>query len=436
MEQNIITSFEELNASYYNKTITFQGIVTELSFEFEDDTYGFIQIGTLQNLKKANHQISVHHEIHLILPENLVGMVVLGDKIQATGTLIVYNALDNKSRDRAILIKEIKIINHNQVCNLSEQDVKDIKNIATQLSIQYKLTNSLFNNIHFNQDIKIVGTLILFCTDSLRLVRNRIHCKLSLLVIGASGTYKTSFLKVLKNILPNNNIIFSPSSDMQFITYNSRYKIGGQYCIKAGLADFAKDGMILIDNLEELKERQLFKLNRDFEVILRKASIIAAVHTKSKVFNHKKSVYYNLKFSRKNSLLEKFDLILITDSDPTGNLNNYRVDRKFNEEKKEEGSILISKDLLKKYIIYTKRRFDPYLTERAVNRIREFKEEMRRLNRKKNQIKKVNLNNLVRVLTMLSKAYARIALKNEINLDDLESIIRIYKNTLMNLDLI
>ena len=194
--------------------------------------------------------------------------------------------------------------------------------------------------------------------------------------------------------------------------------------------------MILIDNLEELKEHQLFKLNRDFEVILRKASIIAAVHTKNKFYNHYESAYNNLKFSRKTSLLKKFDLILITGNNPVDNLNNYRIDKVFNEEKKEGGSIPISEALLKNYIIYAKKMFDPYFTERSVNRIREFKEEICKLNKEKNQMKNLDFNKLVRVLTILSKGHARMALKNEINLDNVESVIRIYKNTLLNLDLI
>ena len=44
MEIEFIIPLEELNDSYYNKTLTCQGIVTELSVEFEDFYYGFIQI--------------------------------------------------------------------------------------------------------------------------------------------------------------------------------------------------------------------------------------------------------------------------------------------------------------------------------------------------------------------------------------------------------
>jgi len=198
MELESIIPLAKLNTSYYNKKITCQGIVTEVSTEFEDNSYGFIQIASLQGLKKDNQQISVYHDINLILLENLVGKVFVGDKIQVRGTLIVYNALENKSRHRAILVERTKDINDDGLYNLTEQDVRDIKCIARQPFVQQKLANHIFSNIHINQDIKLVGTLILFCADSLRLVKNRIPCKLSLLVIGATGTYKTSFLKVLK----------------------------------------------------------------------------------------------------------------------------------------------------------------------------------------------------------------------------------------------
>ena len=61
---------------------------------------------------------------------------------------------------------------------------------------------------------------------------------------------------------------------------------------------------------------------------------------------------------------------------------------------------------------------------------------MLRINKEKKKIRKINQQNLVRVLIMLSKAYTRITLKNEITSKDIQKIIHIYKKSLTNLDLI
>ena len=86
--------------------------------------------------------------------------------------------------------------------------------------------------------------------------------------------------------------------------------------------------------------------------------------------------------------------------------------------------------MLRKYIKYAKNKFDPRLTKGAENEIRKFKEEMVKINSVLNTFK------LTRVLTLLSKAYARIALKNTIELKDVQIIIRIYKQVLKNLKVI
>ena len=420
MEIKIHTPIEKLSKSNYNNTLVCQGIVTELSPEFKDDSYGFIQTASLQSLIKDNEQISVQHNIDIILSEKFVGLLKVGDKVRITGTVIVRNVNDRKSINKAILAKNLKIINNEELDNLTEQEIKIIESFARQPLVHQKLANLIFNNLLINPDIILIGTLILFCTDSLDIVKKRIPCNISLLIVGKSGTYKTSFLKSLKKLLPNNIFHYSQNSETHFLTYNSRYKKGGDFCKKAGLADLAKDGIILIDNLGYLKEYKLSDLNRDFQQILRKSSIIAAVHTKYKTYDDTKSVYQNLQFPRKNFLLKEFDLILVADSKPAGNTYYYRP-VKDNQ---------ISKEMLRKYIKYAKNKFDPRLTKGAENEIRKFKEEMVKINSVLNTFK------LIRVLTLLSKAYARIALKNTIELKDVQIIIRIYKQVLKNLKVI
>ena len=411
---------EKLNKSNYNNTLTYQGIVTELSPEFEDNSYGFIQTAYLQSLKNDNQQIGVQHNIYIILSEKFVGLLKVGDKVRITGTVIVRNVNDRKSINKAILAEKIKILNNEELDNLTDQEIKIIETFAKEPLVQQNLANFIFNKILINPDIILFGTLILFCADSPDICNYRIPCNLSLLIVGKSGTFKTSFLNSLEKLLPNNIFHFSQKSETHFITYNSSSKKGDHLCEKAGLADLAKDGIILIDNLGELKEYKLSQLNRDFKQILRKSSIIAAVHTKYKTYDDKKSIYQNLQFPRKNFLLKKFDLVLIADSKPAGNTYYYRAikDNQF------------SKEVLRKYIKYAKNKFDPRFTKRAGNQIIKFQEEMVKINNI------LDIFKLTRVLTLLSKAYARIALKNTIELKDVQIIIRIYKQILINLDLI
>lgn len=429
MKSELLVPLEELNNSDNNKLVTIQGIVKELSSEFKDDNYGFIQSVLIQSLEKKNRQIGVQRDVNVIFLEDHIGLTSLGDKVQITGVKEVDNAHDSRMRASVLVAKDIEIINYDEYINLTQQDITKIKTIVKQPLVLQNLANYIFDNAPLEDDIKLIGTLILFCADSPKLVKKRIHSHISLLIVGASGTYKTTYLQTLKDLLPNDNFLFSQKSDVRFITYNSRYKKGGEFCKKAGLADFAKNGITLIDNLEELKSYSLLKLNKNFIKILRKSSIISAVHTKYESYYDKNSVYKNVQFPSKNGLLEKFDIILVTTN---------KHDKTSMEMRKSQIGIssLLTKDLLRKYVIYAKKGYDPIPTKEAADQIIKFKEEMLRINKEKKKIRKINQQNLVRVLIMLSKAYARIALKNEITSKDFQKIIHIYKKSLTNLDII
>ena len=61
---------------------------------------------------------------------------------------------------------------------------------------------------------------------------------------------------------------------------------------------------------------------------------------------------------------------------------------------------------------------------------------MIRLNNEKNKINKINIGNLIRGIMTLCKAHARIALRKEIKVNDVEKVLQIYRRSLLNLDLI
>ncbi|MFX1570112.1 MAG: hypothetical protein ACFFCV_17280 [Promethearchaeota archaeon] len=420
---------EKLNSTYLNKMVVCEGVVTKLSPVYQDENYGFIQSVHVQGLKDDHKKFGIHHEKEVILTESTNGFPSLGDKIQITGTLEINNVQNGKTMNMILVAKDIKIINEN--IEITRQDISEIKLFALNPSIQSILADYIFqDDIFINDDIKLIGTLLLACNIVPHLVTNKISCYLSLLIVGGSKTSKSSFLKILNNFFPNNTIQFSQKSEERFVQYNSRDKKGGKHIEKAGLTEFATNGMILIDNLTEMKPYRLTKLYEEFDEILRKSSIIAAANTGDNKWyddiSHKsRSVYDNLKFQHKNKILSKFDLVLIS------------TNKKINDIKGTRESLKnIKRDFLRKYIIYSKRTYDPKLSKPAIAYIKEFTNEMESINNEKNKERKMEGFPLTRMIFILSRAYARIALKNEIIMRDVQKIAEICKKSLENLDLI
>ncbi len=91
MEIELFIPLEELNSFFYNKLLKCSGIVTELSSEFKDDNYGFIQIAFLKSSRKHNKRIGILQDVGVILQENLVGKMSLGDKVQINYHIRFYS---------------------------------------------------------------------------------------------------------------------------------------------------------------------------------------------------------------------------------------------------------------------------------------------------------------------------------------------------------
>lgn len=436
MKSEILLSLSELNTSYHNKLITCRGIIAELSSEFNDDDYGQIQIAFIQYLKDNNQRTGIQRGIDVILQEDHIGVVDLGDKIKITGVLEFYKAHDFRSQNLAILTRELKIINSEGFDKISEYDIKKFEALAKLPLLHQKLANFIFDNIIIDDYIKLVGLLTIFSTDSPKLLEQSIHGNISVLIIGSSGTYKSPYLRKLKDKLFFMTMNFSQKSDVRFVSTKSRYKIGGERTQISGLADLAKEGIILIDNLEELKISNLSSLDTNFSDILKKTSIVAAAHCKGDQYNYKMSAYENLQFPRKNGLLKKFDLVLVAKSKlktkivVSDNKENMNIEE-------EDHNFQFSNELLRKFIMYTKKEYEPMIfDENVMNHIFKFNEEVIQLNKEKSKINKINTGNLVRGIITLSKAYARIALRKEIRLNDVEKVLQIYRRSLLNLDLI
>ncbi|MBY9016837.1 MAG: minichromosome maintenance protein MCM [Candidatus Lokiarchaeota archaeon] len=435
MKSGLLLPLNELKVSYHNKLLTCQGIIAKLSSEFEDDHFGLIQIAFIQCLKTDKKSIGVQRGIDVILQKDHIGLANLGDRVQITGILEVYKAHDSQPRNLAVLAQKIELKNNVEYENITNEDIEKFKNIAKSPNLQQRLANFIFDNILIDDSIKLVGLLTAFSKDSPKNMERNIHGKISMLIIGTSRTFKSTYLRKLEEKLSFMTIKFSQKSDVRFVSSKSRYKIGGERCQISGLTDYVKEGIVLIDNLEELKDSRLSSLNAEFTDILKKASIIAAVHSKDKQYNNKLSASDNLRFPRKRGLLRQFDLVLVANSKLTK--NSFVFESEENLYRGEKGNFQFTNEFLRKYIIYAKEEFEPMISnESLMNRIIEFKEEVVNLNKEKFLFGILEIGNLVRGIITLSKAHARIAFRDEIKEEDVEKVLKIYRSSLANVGLI
>ncbi|MFX0030794.1 MAG: hypothetical protein ACFE8B_16395, partial [Candidatus Hermodarchaeota archaeon] len=138
------------------------------------------------------------------------------------------------------------------------------------------------------------------------------------------------------------------------------------------------------------------------------------------------------------SLLSRFDLIFVVVDRPNPSedaqmaefiLKNSMIKPEENFEDLNEKFAPIPSDLLKKYIRHARRTYHPILSNEAKERIKEFYLELRNQYDSEDAIISILARNLD-ALVRLSEAHAKMALRDIVNKEDVEEIIKLFKRYL------
>ena len=130
------------------------------------------------------------------------------------------------------------------------------------------------------------------------------------------------------------------------------------------------------------------------------------------------------------TILSRFDLIFILQDKPSEEFDTKLAEHILKVHKEAERiKAPIDPELLKKYICYARRYVFPKLTEEAARRLMEFYVSMRRKSEVANAPIAITARQL-EALVRLAEAHARMALRNEVTVEDAEEAIRLMKSFL------
>ncbi|MFX1374971.1 MAG: LAGLIDADG family homing endonuclease, partial [Promethearchaeota archaeon] len=165
-------------------------------------------------------------------------------------------------------------------------------------------------------------------------------------------------------------------------------------------------------------------------------AIIAAANPYSGRYDRYKTPTQNIRLPP--SLLSRFDLIFVVVDRPNSSedaqmaefiLKNSMIKPEENFENDNESIAPIPRELLKKYIKHARRTYHPVLTNEAKERIKEFYLDLRSQYDSEDAIISILARNLD-ALVRLSEAHAKMALRDNVNKEDVEDIIKLFKRYL------
>jgi len=326
--------------------------------------------------------------------------------------------------------------------DISDEDEKQILELSQDPKVFAKLAESIAPSVWGYKEIKESLVLQLFGgvqkkrTDGQK-TRGDIH----LLLIGDPGVAKSVLLLFMSNVSPKGRYVVGKSASGAGLTASvvrDEYLKG--WSLEAGALVLSNKGLVSIDELEKMDPTERSAMHEALEqqtVTISKANVQATLKAQTSVL-----AAANPKFGRFDptqgipqqidlppTLINRFDIIFAL-RDLPNKINDEKVATHIlTEHQKEAKTMLINKDLFRKYIAYAKQRIIPKLTDEAVNKIKEFYVNLRnKPMRSGSEMKSIpisarQLGSLIR----MAEASAKVRLSETVDDYDAEIAIKLIK---------
>jgi len=369
-----------------------------------------------------------------------------GDVINFFGFLTVERSEKNDKAIFSININNIEpILSTYEDIEISEDDEKQIKELANDPDIFNKLIKSLATSISGLNDVKKGLLLQQFGSyEEIKQDGSRVRGDLNILIIGDPGIAKSQLLKYISELSPKGFYVSGSTSSAVGLTAAAvKDEITGGWTIEAGPLVLADRGVVAIDELDKLSKKSISKLNEALEqqtVTVAKAgivqtmnartSVLAAANPKYSRFDMHKTMLEQIQIP--DSTLTRFDLVYALEDSKTDAEDKDLALTILNHQKSSKS--IIDQDLLKKLIAYARRNCKPKLNNEANEEIANFYTATRRAAKEDPDSKPITPRDL-EALKRLTIAKARINLKEYATVEDAKEAISIYKAALKTLGL-
>ncbi len=269
--------------------------------------------------------------------------------------------------------------------HISEEDEDEIRELAADPKIIERIRESIAPSVWGYPEIKEALALQLFGSVQKRRsdgtqTRGDIH----ILLVGDPGVAKSVMLKFISGIAPKGRYVSGKSATGAGLTatvVKDEFLRG--WALEAGAMVLSNKGLICIDELEKMDENDRSTMHEAMEqqtVTISKANVQATLNAKTAVLaaaNPKYGRFDPSELIAKQvnlapSLLNRFDVIFVLRDLPNKIRDEAIATHVLAEHKKEVKRDIIDQSLLRKYVAYTRQKYDPILTDKAIKKIKDF----------------------------------------------------------------
>ncbi len=329
---------------------------------------------------------------------------------------------------------------------ISEEDERAIKELAGSPDFLEKMVDSIAPSIWGHKNVKKALAFQLFGgVKKTRSDGTKMRGDVHVLLVGDPGVAKSVMLGFIAGVAPKARYISGKSSTAAGLTASVvKDDILKGWSLEAGAMVLANKGIVCIDEFDKMDEEDRSTMHEAMEqqtITITKAtvqatlrsqtSVLAAANPKFGRFDPLQSIPKQVNLAP--SLLSRFDCIFIMRDIPGRDSDEAIANHVLMEHRQVAKHDVIDNDLLKKYISYSKKKYDPVLSEEAVKVMKDFYVGLRNMPQigdgpsKPIPIGARQLEAIVR----LSEAHARMRLSKEVEVKDAVAAVDLVRSYLM-----
>ncbi len=428
----------------------------KFKLDLSESVFEDFQTIEIQDMPESLRGGEQPQRISAILEDDLAGIVVPGDRIIINGIL----------RAREIRVQNVKSTEFRMYLQvnsidkepaeediaeeLTEEDIEDIKTLASEGNVIEKLRDSLAPTIYDLELIKEALVLQMFggvpkhMPDGTK-IRGDIH----VLLVGDPGTAKSQLLQRMADLAPRGIYTSGKGSSAAGLTATAVRDETGRWTLEAGALVLADLGLAAIDEIDKMSptdrdsiyqamEQQIITVTKAgiYATLMSRCSILGAANPKYGRFDRNSPLTDQIDLPI--PLLSRFDVIFkvldIPDKDRDREMADYILKvhlvgekLQLGEEEAIETQHLqkIPPELIKKYVKYAKKYVFPTLSEEAKNIIEKEYLDMRALYEKTQRV--AITPRQLEAMIRLAEASARARLSDVVTAEDAKRAVRIVK---------
>lgn len=334
---------------------------------------------------------------------------------------------------------------------ISEEEEQEIKELAKDPKIFTKIINSIAPSIYGHEKVKEALALQLFGGVQKQrkdgaITRGDIH----ILLMGDPGSGKSQLLKRIQKVAPKASYVSGKGASGVGLTaavIKDEFIRG--YALEAGALVLANKGLCCIDELDKMSDEDRGAMHEALEqqtvtiakaniqaTLLAQTTVLAAANPKLGRFDPYATPAEQIDLPP--ALITRFDLLFPIKDIPDETNDKKMAEFILRSHQSDEGfEAEIKTELMKKYISYAKKRYEPVLSDEAIQDIMDYFVSLRnKSNTAEKGIKAIPITaRQLEALERLSEASAKIRLSNTVSREDAKRAIDLLHYCLLQVGL-